>query len=229
LASDNTDIISVHCFVAHVEVREFIEDGPHQIPIGDGEWFARYTFLYSGKRISPKVTEHACLICRIPYTPGRQKILFFCPRQSCLKFYHLACLVKNDYVQTVRSHRLLETWPGCLRTMSLEGLREICPPRKRQKLNRVTSRSTHDSSDPLLEFPPLLIATADQHIVRGTEDGGIVGNVASVIAARQMIYQALVEGSDIPDDWQQKIDVSSAYPESPNHPNTICPSCQSPI
>ncbi|KAG8216004.1 hypothetical protein J3R82DRAFT_7996 [Butyriboletus roseoflavus] len=227
LFSDNFDILSVHCFVAHVDVKRFDQRSIYQACIGEDEWFIRYDFQYAGRRINPKATHVACPICRVPYTPGEEKLLHFCPRPNCRTFYHQSCLVEHGYVGLARPHHFLETWPDVDRTVSLE---DICcgtgPPRKRQKKDPSASK---EKRDPLAGFPELLVAIAGQQIIRGTQGGGIVGNITPVCAARQLIFKTLREDGVIPDDWETTIDVSAAFTNTDNLPNCTCPNCYSPI
>ncbi|KAH0831118.1 hypothetical protein J3R83DRAFT_13684 [Lanmaoa asiatica] len=214
--------------LAHVDLKQFDETSIYQVSIGEAEWFARYNFLYIGKRISPKVTHVACPICKVPYTPGVEKILHFCPRPSCRNFYHQSCLVKHGYTEETRTHRVLETWPHIDRTESMEQICCIYPPRKRQKKDHSASKGS--GNDLLAGLPAQLIAVAEQQIVRGTRGGGVVGNIAPVVAARQLIYGTLNGGGVIPDGWETMIDTSAAFPEIGTIlPNCTCPSCYSPI
>jgi predicted nucleic acid-binding Zn-ribbon protein len=177
------------------------------------------------------VTHVACSICKIPYTPGVERILHFCPRPGCRKFYHQSCLVKHDYVEETRKHRLLETWPDIDRTAPVEKLHDLYPgrPRKRQKIHHSDSEMESEH-DPLSGIPAQLVAVAEQPIVRGTQGGGVVGNIASVAAARELIFKSLSRGSLIPDDWESKIDTSTAaFSDTDTLPNCICPNCYSPI
>ncbi|KAG6380125.1 hypothetical protein JVT61DRAFT_8212 [Boletus reticuloceps] len=229
LFSNNFDIISVSCFVDHVEVKQFEETSVYQDVIEDEEWYSRYHFLYDGRRISPKVTHVACPICKVPYTPGMEKVLHFCPRPGCCKFYHQQCLVKHGYLEKTREYRLLETWPDIDRTASVRDLADLGSyhPRKRQRKN--ISSSKESACDPLADFPVQLVAVAEQQIVRGTQGGGVVGNITSVVAARQLIYRALAKGDAIPVDWETRINISTASSDSDTLPNCKCPSCCSPI
>ncbi|KAI9458515.1 hypothetical protein HD554DRAFT_1705141 [Boletus coccyginus] len=226
LLSNNCDIVSVHCVVGHVEVKHFDETSIYQGSIEDEEWFTRYHFSYDAKRVTPKVTHLACPICKVPYTPGVEKILHFCPRPRCHKFYHQSCLVKFGYVEETKKHRLLETWPDIDRTAPVRELCDSYHPRKRQKKDQSSKES---GDDPLSGFPALLVAVAEQPIVRGIQGGGVVGNITSVAGARQLIYRALTQGGVIPDDWESRIDTSIAFLDADTLPNCICPDCYSPI
>ncbi|KAF8557497.1 hypothetical protein OG21DRAFT_1494683 [Imleria badia] len=225
LISNNFDFVTVHCVVDHVEVKNFEETDIHQCFIGDEEWFSRFEFSYDGRRIKPKAAHFACPICKIPYIPGVEKIHHFCPRPNCRKFYHQSCLLKHGYVEKARNHRVLETWPDIDRTESVEELSSSFHPRKKQKRNC----SASSARDPLADIPAELIAVAEQPIVRGTQGGGVVGNIASVVAARRLIYKALIGDSDIPDNWKTSMDTSTAFLDSDSLPNCFCPSCRSPI
>ena len=156
-----------------------------------------------------------------------EKIHHFCPRPGCRNSYHQACLIKDGYLEETRAHRVLETWPNVDRTTSVEEVCGTYPPRKRQRINHLASKESEQ--DPLAGFPPLLVAAAEQQIVKGTQGGGIVGNIAVVSAARQLIFKTLSEGGVIPDDWETTVDVSAAFPEIDDLPNCICPNCYSPI
>lgn len=83
--------------------------------------------------------------------------------------------------------------------------------------------------DPLAYFPAELVAVANQQILRGIQGTGIVGNIASVVAARQFIYRALTKDESIPSDWETRVDTSIPFPGPDTLPNCICPDCYSPI
>ncbi|KAG9313767.1 hypothetical protein JVU11DRAFT_6126 [Chiua virens] len=229
LISNNFDIISVHCIAEHVNVKYFDETGIYQEPIDDGEWFYRYEFLYDGRKVTPKVTHLACPICKVPYVPGTDKILHFCPRPNCLKFYHQACLVKHGYVEKTRKHRVLETWPDVDRTVPLEDFEtHPGPPKKKQRRNHATPRKNINES--IAGLPEELLKAANQQIIRGAQGSGVVGNTTPVCAARRLIWKTLNEGGVLSDDWEKHIDISGASVETDEQlPNCTCPSCYSPI
>lgn len=130
-------------------------------------------------------------------------------------------------MEEARTHRVLETWPDIDRTASVEKISGSYRPRKKQKTDcSASKKSVHD---PLADFPAELVAVAEQQIVRGTPGGGVVGNIASVTAARRLIYSALIGTGDIPDDWETRINTATVLPDSDSFPNCICPSCTSPI
>lgn len=109
-------------------------------------------------------------------------------------------------------------------------MEELCgtyPPRKRQKKDHGSAKKSQINS--LASFPAQLVAVAKQQIVRGTQGGGVVGNIAPVAAARQLIFKTLNSGGVIPDDWETMIDVSAAFLETDTLPNCICPNCYSSI
>jgi hypothetical protein len=125
-----------------------------------------------------------------------------------------------------RCRRLVETWPDAGSTDTVESLAQVDgPPRKRRKGMAASPVVFHD--DPLEDFPQGLIAIAEQEIVRGTKAGGIVGNVAAVTAARNIIYKVLSGDGTIPDDWET-IDIDSPFPITTLQ-GFLCPSCGSPI
>lgn len=109
----------------------------------------------------------------------------------------------------------------------MEALCCMRPPKKRRK--KVHSTAKESEHDPLASLPEQLVAVAGQQIVRATGGGGVVGNIAPVAAARQLIFRTLEKGGVIPDDWETSTGVSAAFPQSDTHPNCFCPSCYSAI
>jgi hypothetical protein len=90
--------------------------------------------------------------------------------------------------------------------------------------------SGYSVSDPLEEFPEELVNVAQQQIVKGVQAGGVVGNVKAVVAARHLIYQTLLEGSALPNNWMSQVDFDTAAPpQEDGFPGFLCPQCHSPI
>ncbi|KAF8842784.1 hypothetical protein BDN67DRAFT_1067392 [Paxillus ammoniavirescens] len=225
--SDNYDIVSSQCFSARVQMKRYGEREFEQPFIEDDDWFCRYYFEYNSKRIIPKQASITC-VCGVPYIPGVDEILHFCPRPGCRSAHHQICLLERGLVEdssVERCRRLVETWPDAGSTDTVESLAQVdAPPRKRRKGMVASPVVFHD--DPLEDFPRELIAIAEQEIVRGTKAGGIVGNVAAVTAARNAIYKVLSGDGTIPNDCQ--IDIDLPFPIATLQ-GFLCPSCGSPI
>jgi hypothetical protein len=80
-------------------------------------------------------------------------------------------------------------------------------------------------------LPDHLVRVAEQPIVRGAAfvSGGVSGNVASVVLARRMIYEAL-QGSTVPDDWDKSINVTRSTVRLRSGIRKVallCPKCNS--
>lgn len=180
--------------------------------------------------IQPKVTNFACSRCKITYTPGKGKVLHFCPRPSCRKFYHQSCLEKGAYVNLKVDHRPLETWPDIDRDSTAEDLCAM-PPAKRLKADDCTlGKRLGCNKDPLAAIPRKLLAVAEQPMMRGSPEWGIVGNITAVAAARTLIYNTLSRDGVIPDDWESKMDISAAFPLAKGpYTHFFCPSCYSAV
>ncbi|KAF9238941.1 hypothetical protein BU15DRAFT_74901 [Melanogaster broomeanus] len=237
LFSDNHDIVSSRCFAGHIHVEKYDERNIHQPFIGEGDynWFYRYTFEYNAKRIIPKVATVTC-ICGVPYIPGVDDILHFCPRPGCRTAHHQTCLLERGFVEDLseeRCRRLIETWPsvGTTVTETVDSLANMNgPPRKRRKGENKTVECPVLRDDPLEGFPEELITVARQQIVKGTKAGGIVGNVTAVTAARDLIYETLSKDGIVPDDWKTVVDIDSAFlDDHQTLPGLLCPFCGSPI
>jgi len=111
--------------------------------------------------------------------------------------------------------QLLESWPDTDAKLSVQALV------RRQK------GSGYSISDPLKKFPEELVKMAQQQIVKGVQAGGVVGNVKPVVAARRMIYKVLLEGTTLPTDWMDHMDVTDSTTEK--LPRFLCPRCNSPV
>ncbi|KIJ63590.1 hypothetical protein HYDPIDRAFT_40999 [Hydnomerulius pinastri MD-312] len=232
LFSDNYDIVSSQCFSDLVLMKRYDERDLEQPQLEDDDWFYRYNFEYTARRIIPKVATITC-VCKTPYIPGSDEILHFCPRPGCRTAHHQSCLLERGLVEDVsedRYRRLIETWPEVGATDTVESVVEG-PSRKRRK---GTPSSTDgcpvmiEDLDPLESFPRGLLDIAKQQIVKGTHAGGIVGNLAAVTAARNIIFRALTGDGIVPDDWMVEIDMPSL--DIPwKLPGVICPHCGSPI
>ncbi|KAF9224845.1 hypothetical protein BS17DRAFT_53556 [Gyrodon lividus] len=235
LFSGNHDIVSSQCFSGLVQVKEYDERKLEQPFIEEDDWFCRYQFEYTSKRITPKPATIVC-VCGVPYIPGVDEILHFCPRPGCRTAHHQTCLLERGLVEDLseeRCRRLIETWPDAGRTDTVESLAHTdTPPRKRRKgMDTSTAGCPVLRDDPLKAFPEELIAVAEQQIVKGTKAGGIVGNVTAVASARNLIYRMLSEDAIVPDDWKTMLDIESAFPVATPQtlPGFLCPSCGSPI
>ncbi|KAH7882991.1 hypothetical protein F5I97DRAFT_1978297 [Phlebopus sp. FC_14] len=230
--SDNHDIISSQCFAGLVEVKRYNEQNLEQLGIGDDDWFFRYNFEYTAKRINPKVATVAC-ICGKPYAPGTDEIVHFCPRPTCRTGYHQSCLLERGFEEPVsmeRSYQLLQTWAETVATAKSL----VMPPlKKHQKTS--TEMGGHADAGPSAEspfayFPSDLLAIAQQQIIKGTKAGGIVGNVAPVVAARSIIYRSLTGDGSMPENWENMLDLGAAPAElQQGLPGLLCPGCGSPI
>jgi hypothetical protein len=168
----------------------------------------------------PKVSDSAC-ICNVAYNPDRDPVMHFCPRPSCRLAFHQGCLLVSKQKESnpaAWSRQLLECWPDTDIKRSVE------------TVVRRRKGSGYSMSDPLEEFPEELVNAAQQQIVKGVQAGGVVGNVKAVVAARHLIYQTLLEGSALPNDWMSQVDFDTAAPpQEDGFPGFLCPQCQSPI
>ncbi|KAF8635562.1 hypothetical protein AX15_000212 [Amanita polypyramis BW_CC] len=219
--------------------------------IGTGQFYYRYNFEYSTRKLQPKQNTFACPQCDEIYSPDdsdANNLMHFCPRPSCRKFYHQGCLdVIRGEKHSSRTLQLITTWPDTDEKLSLS---ELLSPRK-QSLGRFrpggvprqrkTTSSVVVDLDPddvisgfLGLFPDELIRVAEQPIVRGAAftAGGVAGNISYVALARRMIYEAL-HGSSVPDDWPAHIVVSKSVVDlkigakKRTIPGLVCPECKS--
>jgi hypothetical protein len=144
--------------------------------------------------------------------------MHFCPRPSCRAAYHQECLTR---LTKLDARKFIESWPDTTEKISIEDLAGSRPRRKRRK------GPESSIPDPLEQFPKALVKAAQQQIVKGFQAGGVVGNVKSVVAARRLIYCSLLEGSPLPTDWEDKIDVEAIPPERKGTLVFQCPYCES--
>lgn len=166
-------------------------------------------------------------ICKIPYNPDASSIMHFCPRPNCRASYHRKCLVQAGYVEPSspdRACRILACSPDTDRSFSLY---ELVPN------NKPTRKSANaDVCAALIStLPSELVKLAQQPIIKGGRDGGIVGNVKSVVEARQAIYGIIRGDLLLPDNWRELFDMSSIVQSGgrKDPPPLVCPQCNSPI
>ncbi|EGO01175.1 hypothetical protein SERLA73DRAFT_72145 [Serpula lacrymans var. lacrymans S7.3] len=242
--SDTYDYVSTSCFsgehhfstrnsgfiaiVGLTKVKTLDECLAEQGPIGENEFFSRCDFEYRAKRVTRRA--HLCL-CATPFNPDTDPVIHFCARKSCRAGYHQSCLVNGGYWDqdlSDRRLRLVEAYPDHDRKFSYKDHISQQRPRKRRKFF-----PDWDFIEPasLLGLPEDLVRAAEQPIVKGTEAGGVVGNVAAVIAARRRIYDVYSDDKTIPEDWRDQVDVTQAIPLTNGKPLPafLCPSCNGPI
>lgn len=140
--------------------------------------------------------------------------MHFCPRPSCRRFYHRACLVQDDSISKNasgdRDLQLLTCWPDTDEALTLGELAPAprSPIKKRRKSNdKDTTVQQRTDEDILASLPPNLVKIASQPIVRGAAfvKGGIVGNMKAVVKARRIVYEAVRDGIEVADDWSQEV------------------------
>ncbi|KAG0703547.1 hypothetical protein DFH29DRAFT_436230 [Suillus ampliporus] len=221
--SDYSDYVSTSSFCDHANVARYYERDVDQNVFDSDEFYHRYDLEYRARRISPKVTDAACH-CSVAYNPDRDPVMHFCPRPSCRVAFHQGCLVPPEYKsnKAARARAFIECWPDTDEKLFVEELVDSRPCRKRRK------GSETSISNPLEEFPKELVKAAQQQIVKGVQAGGVVGNVREVVAARRLIYNSLLDGSTLPTDWRDWVDVEAAIPPTKKSlPVFVCPQCQS--
>ncbi|KAF8624660.1 hypothetical protein AX17_006991 [Amanita inopinata Kibby_2008] len=242
--SDHYDYVQVTCFGGCVSMSRFKEDDVQQRPIKGDEFYCRYNFEYRARTLTPKQRTYACPLCNIPYCPddpGVEDLMHFCPRPSCRRAYHQKCLLPSyrdrNRFSTTRSLRLISSWPDTDEVLSIADLASApLAPMKRRRENVGPERSTVGSAEAagitrnfLGSIPHEMVKIAEQPIIRGAafSAGGVSGNVASIVSARRMIYETL-QGSSIPDDWMNQVDVKASVVER-KLPPLSCPQCSGPI
>ncbi|KAH7921475.1 hypothetical protein BV22DRAFT_1132262 [Leucogyrophana mollusca] len=231
--SDYHDYVPVACIAA---VMRYDERNVDQDPLDDDDFFCRFDFEYRARKILPQPTSCVC-ICKVPYNPESDTIMNFCPRPSCRTGYHQSCLLLYGHIDpdlSNRKRRLLEAWPDTDRRRTIDDIiaPDVPPPKRRKRSGSKASKSSPSSTSALRSFPKEIVEVAQQQIVKGTEAGGIVGNIRSVIAARSIIYDVLARERSIPEDWDDKIDVETAFPLKGSEKALlcfVCPRCQGPI
>ncbi|KDQ56822.1 hypothetical protein JAAARDRAFT_158053 [Jaapia argillacea MUCL 33604] len=239
LFSDQFDLVSSLCFSCIAPLAEYDETRLDQPTISPDTFYCRYNFKLRPRRISPN-HEGTCL-CTRAYNPDIDT-MHFCPRPSCRASYHRECLLKAKWVETStsgRDLRLLCSNPDSDDTFEM---RTLGPRRKRVKLDLVAGSTYAPSGDRSLEealdyLPTGLVKIAQLPIMKGVEGGGLVGNVRSVVAARRMVYEALMSVSGplaVPSNWEERVDLSEV-PSSRRAkqlskiPLFRCPQCQGAI
>lgn len=221
--SDYCDYVSSDSFCDHATVVRYNERDVDQKVFDSDEFYHRFDLEYRARRITPNIMLSAC-ICGVSYNPDRDPVMHFCPRPSCRIAFHQECLQRPTQRSNAaaRARMFIECWPDTDEKLVIEDLVDSRPCRKRRKGSKTSI------SDVLEEFPVELVKAAQQQIIKGVQAGGVVGNVKAVVAARQLIYHTLLDGSDLPTDWEDKVDVEAAIPpKRKSCPVFLCPQCQS--
>lgn len=250
---DHYDYVHVDSFSGATSMTRIKDHEISQPYIGRAQFYCRYTYDFRERILEPRQKHTACPICSAPYSPddsNPEQLMHFCPRPSCRKFYHEECLQKHRLGNSSASLQRIMTWPNTDDALSIVGLwSTIHMPMERPRKRRAkdghgmvplpdsaSEESCNITMDFLDSLPNPLVKVAEQPIVRGAAfvKGGVSGNVAPVTQARQMIYDVL-QGSSVPESWQETIDVSSAIvtlrmgSKKRNVNNVFCPNCQSAI
>ncbi|KAH7912870.1 hypothetical protein BJ138DRAFT_1124884 [Hygrophoropsis aurantiaca] len=239
--SDYHDYVPTQCLSGIATIKQYDERDTTQDHLDDDDFFTRYTFEYKARKISPKPAS--CIgLCGKPYNLKEVPIMHFCPRPTCKRAYHRACLRERfcDPDEQDIGRRLMENWPNTHRHRTIEDIISESsdqPPSKRRKGNSTFTTRRISASNALDEFPNELIKVAQQPIIKGTGvPGGIVGNIKAVTIARGIIYDVLAHGGAIPDDWRSQMGLdldgsTSSAQGIKSFPNKcfVCPECGSRI
>jgi hypothetical protein len=119
----------------------------------------------------------------------------------------------------------------------LQDLVESSEPPKKKRRGRPSNSNTEDPparglEDVLQTVPSDLLLIAQQPIVRGGNfyTGGAAGNVAAVVHARRIVYDAL-RGTAVPEDWDAELNVQKCVymKKVEKIPTFICPKCEGAI
>ncbi|KAG2098884.1 hypothetical protein BD769DRAFT_1512305 [Suillus cothurnatus] len=223
ILSDYYDYVSTASFCDHAIVMRYDERAIDQETFDPDNFYCRFDLEYRARKILPNVTRTACC-CGVCYNPDRDPVMHFCPRPACRAAFHQECLKRptKKLDAAARARKFIESWPDTDEKLSIEDLVSSRSCRKRRK------GLQSSISDPLEQFPEELVEAAQQQIVKGVQAGGVVGNVKAVVAARQLIYRSLLDGSSLPTNWEDKVDVEAAIsPPRQSYPVFACPQCQS--
>ncbi|KAJ7173971.1 hypothetical protein C8R43DRAFT_1119365 [Mycena crocata] len=184
--SHHTEVISSLTFDALVPMVDFLEDDPDQAPVFRDHFFCRYFFdtqsqdcsvqqyisqTLSSSGPSEEVAYSTC-ICGKPYAPedmDLSQVMHWCPRPSCRRAYHHACL-------QLESAHYSEDDLICARLANSPDTDEV----------------VIITGEEILRLPSSLVGLAAQPMVRGGTHG-IAGNVAMIVRARRAIHTALRE------------------------------------
>ncbi|KAK2460848.1 hypothetical protein APHAL10511_007318 [Amanita phalloides] len=230
--SDHYDYVHVDSFSGQTAMTRLKSDDVIQEYIGEEEFYCRYNFEHLARRLLPKQNAFACPTCAEPYSPDNSdhtRLMHFCPRPSCRKYYHERCLkALKRQPRSVETLQMITTWPD---TDKKESLLELLSPTHVQR--------KEDSSvvpDFLGSLPDELVKVAEQPIVRGAafRNGGVGGNVSYVVSARRMMYGVL-QGSTIPEDWFTHVNIATAVvsikmgAKKKTISAFVCPKCNSVI
>ena len=142
--------------------------------------------------------------------------MHFCPHPNCRCWYHRQCLLQQ--------HLVADVWDRGVQILLPHYQHNETRGSIKGKRKRVDDAQI--LRDCLATLPQGVAKVAQLPIVKGLQAGGIVGNIASVMAARKMLFCSLFEGSVVSGDWKEKIDVSGSIKAARNAPLLVCHRCK---
>ncbi|KAI0340283.1 hypothetical protein BDW22DRAFT_1360219 [Trametopsis cervina] len=246
LMSDREEVLRGECFQCVTWVYEYPEEDPDAIGIPEDAYFQRFTVkVQSGVvRPSPRQCVPTCKTLYHPQVTNPElsqaalaafyhenafltrqpsplelsaDIMHFCPRSSCGRWFHEACLVPK-YVEDERGFassrvlRLLAADPDS---------DEPHPLFVKYLYSKPTRGKTGSECDSLiatleslkkgpLDLPDCIIRVAARPIVRQANRGALsaTGNARDVVLARRLLYQELSGGHSFLDEMLSRLSAS---------------------
>ncbi|KAJ6622794.1 hypothetical protein B0H10DRAFT_2012909 [Mycena sp. CBHHK59/15] len=225
ISSNHIDCVSSAVFEDMAIVKHYRETDLDQESIRDGEFYYRYDLDTVSHTLKPKPGSNTC-ICEEAYDPSDpspERLMHFCLQPSCRKFYHSSCIAsKKSAPAAERDLSFLLCSPDTgepLPRPDADAASDTAPepPKKKRRASKNKSNSSSapaiDPTPLLAPLPPTLVSAAAQPIVKGAAfpAGGVVGNIAAVVAARRLVYDALLrEDHSVPDGWEEFVDLNLA-------------------
>ncbi|KAJ7443945.1 hypothetical protein B0H11DRAFT_2291420 [Mycena galericulata] len=227
IKSEHVDCVSSSAFDGHASVSYYDENALDPEAISGDDFYYRYTIDVTDKSISPEPS--ATCTCTRPYNPSDtnpESLMHFCSRPQCRKWYHSGCIgSKRAPPAAERDRGFLLCDPRTGDPLELDNLMDSAsePPKKKQKRRSSQAKATKPvpvvgaaASTFFAALPPALLDAAAQPIVKGAAfpAGGVTGNIAAVLAARQLVFDALRDGASadgweaqMPDQWAELVNV----------------------
>ncbi|EJU04585.1 hypothetical protein DACRYDRAFT_20290 [Dacryopinax primogenitus] len=197
-APEHQDIIHAHTLNGVEIVYKFKEEDFDAEDIPNESFYTRSTYDTT-KRIwlDPPPKRHCLCLETFKLWEKQKRVLHYCPRQGCHKWYHESCLKESKLYQTHDRVDLFEKeWQVSFDEDQFEKIvTEVAG------LPREAGVYTAKYEG----LSPVVLAYARQPIVKGG-DHRVHGNMGAVLRARWIVHQAVRRGVMPPTDYEKYVE-----------------------